>query len=131
MKLLNKKTIKNIKCEEKEKSKKIEELKKEPKNLTSFDGYKKNKIKELNDITEFSSLIPLPPPTPYLTLFETKILAEKYLQEKKYKIENILKYDDTNKEIQKKYLTLLVNELNTDNKKENKNIIFEKIQKFN
>ena len=75
MKLLNKKTIKNIKCEEKEKSKKIEELKKVPKNLTSFDGYKKNKIKELNEITEFSSLIPLPPPTPYLTLFETKILA--------------------------------------------------------
>ena len=114
----------------KDKSKQ-ETSKNEQTNIISYEGYKKSKIIELNDISEFNleSQIELEPPEPDLTLFQTKDLAQKYFLENKYNIESILQYDDTNKQIQEKYLSIAVNKLNSNNKKEMLNIIQEKIEK--
>ena len=132
MNLLKKKTKrsgKSEKSEGKEESQQNKESEKNQKIITSYEGYQKNKILDLSEISEFSALISLEPPSPDLTLFEMKQLAEKYFKENKYNIEDILEYDDTNKDIQKKYLSLAVNELNKNDKIEKINIILEKIQK--
>ena len=132
MKVLTKKTNRKGQKEdneEKKKKSKNEEQKDEQKFMTSFEGYQKIKIIDISEISEFNTLISLDPPSPDLTLFEMKKLAENYFKENKYNIEDILEYDDTNKDIQKEYLTLAVKELNKKNKIENINIISEKIQK--
>ena len=51
------------------------------------------------------------------------------MKENKYNVEEILEYDDTNKDVQKKYLSLIIKELNKNNKIDKKNMILEKIQK--
>ena len=106
-----------------------EEPKKEEKNVTSLEGYKDKRILDLINISEFNSLIPLEPPSSDISLFEMKKLAEIYLKENKYVIEDILAYDDTNKDIQKNYLNLAIKALNENPKIETKNIIIEKIKK--
>ena len=132
MKALNKKRSreKQSQCDEdKNKKSKNEEQKEKKKITTSYEGYQKLKISKLSEISEFSSFISLSPPSSDITLFEKKKLAEIYFKENKYNVEDILEYDDTNKDIQKEYLTLAVKELNKENKIENINIIKEKIQK--
>ena len=115
--------------EDKNKRPKKEEQKEVQKVLTSYEGYRKRKITELSEISKFSTFIPLAPPSPDLTLFEMKESAVNYFKENKYNIEDILEYDDTNKDIQKHYLAFAVKELNKKNTLENINIIKEKIQK--
>ena len=132
MKVLTKKTNREGQKkdnEQKKKKSKNEEQKDEQKFMTSFEEYQKIKIIDISEISEFNTFIPLDPPSPDLTLFEMKKLAENYFKENKYNIEDILEYDDTNKDIQKEYLTLAVKELNKKKKIENINIISEKIQK--
>ena len=46
-------------------------------------------------------------------------MAEIYLKENKYIIEDILAYDDTNKDIQKNYLNLAIKALNSNHKIDN------------
>ena len=116
LKKKKKRSGKSEKSEGKEESQQNEESEKNQKIITSYEGYQKNKILDLSEISEFSALISLEPPSPDLTLFEMKQLAEKYFEENKYNIEDILEYDDTNKDIQKKYLSLAVNELNKNDK---------------
>ena len=97
--------------------------------MASQEGYKDKRILDLINISEFNSLIPLDPPSSDISLFEMKKLAKNYLKENKYIIEDILAYDDTNKDLQKKYLNLAIKALNGNPKIETKNIIIEKIKK--
>ena len=97
--------------------------------MDSQEGYKDKRILDLINISEFNSLIPLDPPSSDISLFEMKKLAKNYLKENKYIIEDILAYDDTNKDLQKKYLNLAIKALNGNPKIETKNIIIEKIKK--
>ena len=121
---------KEIKLKEEPKKQKLQEdPKKEEKNMTSLEGYKDKRILDLINISEFNSLIPLNPPSSNISLFEMKKLAEIYLKENKYVVEDILEYDDTNKDIQKNYLNLAIKALNENTKLETKNIIIEKIKK--
>ena len=121
---------KEIKLKEEPKKQKLQEdPKKEEKNMTSLEGYKDKRILDLINISEFNSLIPLNPPSSNISLFEMKKLAENYLKENKYVVEDILEYDDTNKDIQKNYLNLAIKALNENTKLETKNIIIEKIKK--
>ena len=105
------------------------QIKEEEKNIISVEGYRKNKILDLMNVPEFNTLVTLEPPSSDLSLFEIKKLAELYLKENKYNVEEILQYDDTNKDVQKKYLSLIIKELNKNNKIDKKNMILEKIQK--
>ena len=111
-----------------EESKEVQ-IKEEEKNIIPFEEYRKNKILDLKSVDDFKTLFTLEPPSSDLSLFERKKLAEFYLKENKYNIEEILEYDDTNKDVQKKYLSLIIKELNKNNKIDKKNIILEKIQK--
>ena len=113
----------------KEGEKKPKVSKKTKKMVIPNEGYKDKKIIDLSNIPEFNSLDKLEPPFSDLSLFETKKYAEKYFKEGKYNIEDILEYDDTNKNIMKKYLELAIQELNCNKNLEKKNIILEKIQK--
>ena len=113
----------------KEGEKKPKVSKKTKKMVIHNEGYKDKKILDLSNIPEFNSLDKLEPPFSDLSLFETKKYAEKYFKEGKYNIEDILEYDDTNKNIMKKYLELAIQELNCNKNLEKKNIILEKIQK--
>ena len=61
-----------------------------------------------------------------MSLLKKKILAQQYFEEQKYNIEEILKYDNTNKSIQKEYLNIAVNKLENETKKYKKDIIKEK-----
>ena len=101
----------------------------EKKIISSIEGFQKSKILEFTDVSEFNSLLRLSPPDPNLSLFETKKYAELYFQEKKYNTEDLLEYDNTNANIQKKYLSIAVNQLNKNPKEDIKNILIEKIQK--
>ena len=132
MKALNNKRNREKENEDngyKNKKQKNEEQKELQKIKTSFEEYQKRKITEFSQISEFSPFIHLDPPSSDLTMFQMKELANIYLKENKYIIEDILQYDDTNKDIQKDYLVFAVNELNKTNKSESINIIKEKIQK--
>ena len=132
MKALNNKRNREKENEGKEyknKKQKNEEQKELQKIKTSFEEYQKRKITEFSQISEFSPFIHLDSPSSDLTMFQMKELANIYLKENKYIIEDILQYDDTNKDIQKDYLVFAVNELNKTNKSESINIIKEKIQK--
>lgn len=120
---------KNIISVEEEGESNEAQVKKEEKNIISVEGYRKNKILDLMSVPEFNTSETLQPPSSDLSLFETKKLAELYLKENKYNIEEILEYDDTNKDVQKKYLSLIIKELNINDKIDKKNIILEKIQK--
>ena len=80
-------------------------------------------------INSDKSLIHLDPPTVSMNLFERKEIAQKLFLEEGYSIEDLLKYDNTNKEIQKKYLNLAVNEFIKKDSKIRKEIVKEKIQK--
>ena len=80
-------------------------------------------------INSDKSLIHLDPPTVSMNLFERKEIAQKLFLEKSYNIEDLLKYDNTNKEIQKKYLNIVVNEFIKKDSKIRKEILKEKIQK--
>ena len=118
--------------EDKNKRPKKEEQKEVEKIITSYEGYRDKKITKLSsksEISEFLPFIPLAPPSSDLTLFKMKEHAVNYFNENKYNIEDILEYDDTNKDIQKDYLVFAIKELNKTNKLENINIIKEKIQK--
>ena len=101
----------------------------EKKIISSIEGFQKSKILEFTDVSEFNSLLRLSPPDPNLSLFETKKFAELYFQEKKYNTEDLLEYDNTNANIQKKYLSIAVNQLNKNPKEDIKDILIEKIQK--
>ena len=96
--------------------------------FTSHEGYgKKNIINLISpDQTNFS-ILPEPPSS--MSLFERKEKAQEYFEENKYNIEDLLNYDNTNKNIQKHYLKYAVTQLNKVNDLEMKNIIKEKIQK--
>ena len=83
----------------KEGEKKPKVIKKTKKMVIHNEGYKDKKILDLSNIPEFNSLDKLEPPFSDLSLFETKKYAEKYFKEGKYNIEDILEYDDTNKNI--------------------------------
>ena len=120
---------KNIISVEGEGKPKEAQVKEAEKNIISVEGYRKNKILDLMSVPEFNTSETLQPPSSDLSLFETKKLAELYLKENKYNIEEILEYDDTNKDVQKKYLSLIIKELNINDKIDKKNIILEKIQK--
>lgn len=60
-----------------------------------------------------------------MSLFERKKKADFFIQEKNYDIENLLKYDNTNKNIQKKYLNIATTYLNNEMGKRRINIIKE------
>ena len=120
---------------------KINKSSNENKNKIKSKKLKKNKIK-LNKIIRaekysnqkiLNSLnkkyIPLQPPPSSMDLFERKEKAKFYFEENKYNVEDVLLYDNTNKDIQKCYLINAVKELNNENKKLNQDIIKEKIQK--
>ena len=120
---------------------KINKSSNENKNKIKSKKLKKNKIK-LNKIIRaekysnqkiLKSLnkkyIPLQPPPSSMDLFERKEKAKFYFEENKYNVEDVLLYDNTNKDIQKCYLINSVKELNNENKKLNQDIIKEKIQK--
>lgn len=64
-----------------------------------------------------------------LTLSERKEMAEKNKSKKKFNLEELLSMDQTNKSIQKKYLTLAVGMINKENKIQNIKILLEKIKK--
>ena len=115
--------------ENRNKKPKNEEQKEVQKIPTSHEGYQKRKITEFSEISKFSPFIHLDPPSSDLTMFQTKELASTYLKENKYIIEDILDYDDTNKDIQKDYLAFAIKELNKANEFITKDIIKEKIQK--
>lgn len=97
--------------------------------VTSFEGFQKYKVLESADVSEFNLLINLEPPSPDLSLFQTKKLAEEYFHENKYNIEDLLEYDNTNPNIQKKYLSMVINKLNKDPAENIKIILIEKIKK--
>ena len=122
---------KEKKQKENKKEKKQKENKKEEKenNTISFEGYSKNKILDMADISEFNPLLDPPQINPDLTLFEIKKLAEEYFKQNRYNIEGLLEYDNTNKNILKKYLSCAINKLNIKYDLSIKNIIIEKIQK--
>ena len=115
--------------EDKNKRPKNEEQKEVQKVIISNEGYRDRKITKLFEISEFSPFIHLDPPSSDLSIFDMKKLAVSYFKENKYNIEDILEYDDTNKDIQKDYLAFAVKQLNKKNTLENINIIKEKIQK--
>ena len=115
--------------EDKNKRPKNEEQKEVQKVIISNEGYRDRKITKLFEISEFSPFIPLDPPSSDLSIFDMKKSAVSYFKENKYNIEDILEYDDTNKDIQKDYLAFAVKQLNKKNTLENINIIKEKIQK--
>ena len=120
---------KNIISVKGEEAPKEAQAKEAEKNIISVEGYRKNKILDLMNVPEFNTSVTLEPPSSDLSLFEIKKLAELYLKENKYNVEEILQYDDTNKDVQKKYLSLIIKELNKNNKIDKKNMILEKIQK--
>ena len=129
------------KREGKSKNIKINESSNENKNKIKSKKMKKNKVK-LNKIIRaekysnqkiLKSLnkkyIPLQSPPSSMDLFERKEKAKFYFEENKYNVEDILIYDNTNKDIQKCYLINAVKELNNEKEKINQDIIKEKIQK--
>ena len=63
------------------------------------------------------------------SLFEKKDLAEQNLESNAYNIENLLLMDQTNKKLQKKYLSIAVKLLNSEKDKAKINILNEKIKK--
>ena len=56
------------------------------------------------NVPEFNISVTLEPPSSDLSLFEIKKLAELYLKENKYNVEEILQYDDTNKDVKKIFI---------------------------
>ena len=64
--------------------------------ITSNEGYKNENIINVLNINPFNSP---PPPSLYLSLFKTKKMVEKIFQNNKYNIEDILRYNHTNKNI--------------------------------
>jgi len=90
----------------------------------SYEKYKDENIVEFD-----KNSIHLSEPLSSMSLLKKKILAQQYFEEQKYNIEEILKYDNTNKLIQKKYLNIALNKLENETKKVKKDIIKEKIEK--
>jgi len=123
MKLTSKK-IKRIK----EQHVKNASLKKEKDDSSVHEIYGKKTIINLlsNDQSKFPIL---PEPLSSMSLFERKEKAKEYFEENKYNLEDLLNYDNTNKNIQKQYLKYTVNLLNKVKDFEMKNIIKEKIKK--
>ena len=95
----------------------------------SHEKYKHKKIIESPEIEGFNSISSLEPPSPSISLFERKKLVIDFMKENIYNVEDILEYDDTNIEVQKKYLKILINKLNNNKELEMTNILMEKIQK--
>jgi len=126
------KSKKNIKIRkssnEKKNPKKSKKMKKNKIKLNKIiraEKYSNQKIlKSLNE-----KYIPLQPPPSSMDLFERKEKAKFFFEENKYNVEDILKYDNTNKDIQKCYLINAVKELNNEKNKINQDIIKEKIVK--
>ena len=87
------------------------------------------KYKDENIVEFDKNCIRLSEPSSSMPLLKKKILAKQYFDEQKYNIEEILKYDNTNKLIQKEYLHIAVNKLENETKKNKKEIIKEKIEK--
>lgn len=87
------------------------------------------KYKDENILEFDKNSIHLSEPPSSMSLLKKKILAQQYFEEQKYNIEEILKYDNTNKSIQKEYLNIAVNKLENETKKYKKDIIKEKIEK--
>ena len=85
---------KNIISVKGEEAPKEAQAKEAEKNIISVEGYRKNKILDLMSVPEFNTSETLQPPSSDLSLFEIKKLAELYLKENKYNIEEILEYDD-------------------------------------
>ena len=107
------------------KSKKLKKNKNKLNKIIRAEKYSNQKI--LNSLNK--KFIPLQPPPSSMDLFERKEKAKFYFEENKYNVEDVLLYDNTNKDIQKCYLINSVKELNNENKKLNQDIIKEKIQK--
>ena len=107
------------------KSKKLKKNKNKLNKIIRAEKYSNQKI--LNSLNK--KYIPLQPPPSSMDLFERKEKAKFYFEENKYNVEDVLLYDNTNKDIQKCYLINSVKELNNENKKLNQDIIKEKIQK--
>lgn len=122
----NTKKLSARKREREKETKKKKSKKKSNKKRIQKEKYKDIRIIEFPEKTNENKL---EEPPSSMSLFERKKKADFFIQEKNYDIENLLKYDNTNKNIQKKYLNIATTYLNNEMGKRRINIIKEKINK--